>query len=284
MSVQPLFKKPKDVRYVDMAIAIDNEFYSDSCDYDKMYTYMYLLSYMLACKKRYFSEIRDYEEFSAYFALSVFNRMTNPNKPRLKSVLNYMKSVMYFRKTEYECQRHHEVINQDFNPEFDSYEYIEGMRTQLERHNADLILKGIEDLAKDIPGAIRRAVPMVFRHDKAMCHNIYKSCLLSLVNRFTLLSTDEEKLQARLANPSFNEVDYYLRHMQKDDYIILWHLEPEMKNVIGVIMNKLDRWIIDEIRSMSSKVKINDDELNWIMASSFGIGGKNIAADYSRCE
>ena len=37
---QKLFNKPDDVRYVDMCIYIDNNFYTDHCDYNKAYTYM----------------------------------------------------------------------------------------------------------------------------------------------------------------------------------------------------------------------------------------------------
>mgnify|MGYP003328814068 CR=1 FL=1 len=66
--MNPLFKKPKDVRFVDMAIWIDEHIYDEDCDMDKAFTYMYLLAYMLASKAKYFKNINDYDGFAYFLA------------------------------------------------------------------------------------------------------------------------------------------------------------------------------------------------------------------------
>jgi len=76
---------------------------------------MYLLGYMLASKAKYFTNIDDYDGYACYLAYDTFSRMKNPSKVRIKSVLNYMKSVMYFRKMSYQNETFAEIIDPVYN-------------------------------------------------------------------------------------------------------------------------------------------------------------------------
>ena len=89
------------MRYVDLAIYIDNNIYEEDCDKEKIFEYMYVLAYMLASKARYFNNSEDYDGFATFLAYSTYQRMFDTDKARIKSVLNYMKSIMYFRKISY---------------------------------------------------------------------------------------------------------------------------------------------------------------------------------------
>ena len=48
------YTKPKGVTYTQMAIKIDDMAYSDSCDDELLFEYLYHLSFMLAYKAKYF--------------------------------------------------------------------------------------------------------------------------------------------------------------------------------------------------------------------------------------
>ena len=82
---------------------------------DKAFTYMYLLAYMLASKAKYFKNLNDYDGFAYSLAFSTYSRYMDPNKKKIKSVLNYMKSIMYFRKLTYDRETFCEVINPEYN-------------------------------------------------------------------------------------------------------------------------------------------------------------------------
>ena len=76
---------------------------------------MYILAYMLACKAKYFNNVDDYDGYAYYLAYSTFQRMSNQKLDRLRSVLNYMKKIMRFRKSTYQKETFTEVINPDYN-------------------------------------------------------------------------------------------------------------------------------------------------------------------------
>lgn len=76
---------------------------------------MYIIAYMLASKKKYFTNIDDYDGYAQYLAFSTYTRMTNADKNQIKSVLNYMKSIMRFRKIGYQKETFSEVIDSEYN-------------------------------------------------------------------------------------------------------------------------------------------------------------------------
>lgn len=89
------YTKPKGMKYTDLCIYIDNNIYKPNCDINLIFQYMYIIAYMLASKAKYFTNLDDYDEFAYYLALAAYKRMTDKDKVPIKSVLNYMKSIMY---------------------------------------------------------------------------------------------------------------------------------------------------------------------------------------------
>ena len=101
-------KKQPPMRYVDMAIYVDNHVHDKNADTDKIFEYLRILSEMLAVKRRFFSKPADYYKFSKYLASLVYVRMTDKRQwlPKddpnyitpIKSCLNYIKQVLYVKK------------------------------------------------------------------------------------------------------------------------------------------------------------------------------------------
>lgn len=270
---QKLFNKPDDVRYVDMCIYIDNNFYTDHCDYNKAYTYMWFIAYMLAAKQKLFNNVNDYEDFASMLAYSTYQRMTNKNKSEIKSVLNYMKSVIHFRKMTFESQKQQKIIDSKFD-DFDSMAYVERLKSVYESSNRDALFDGVKETLERVPSIIKDCIPKVFKSDKVEYNNIYISSLLSFINRITLPSVYDEKLKVKLDSmPHFNEVKYYKKYLDND--IILWHLPDSMEMVIVTIINKANGIIINEINDLTDSVKLSESDFNGIMASGFIEGGTN---------
>ena len=270
---QRLFIKPQGLKYTTMAMWIDENFYQEDCDYDTAYTYMYLIAEMLAYKQNYFRHRNDYEEYSAILAQSTFNRMKDETKTPIKSVLNYMKSIMYFRKAAYDQQRCQELIKPEYDTEWDSQLFYDNLRESLENQNRERVIDAMHYIIKDVPSFIKKAIPRVYKSDKLLYNNLYKSCLLSLLNRFTLPEQFANRLDEKLASsPSFDEVNYYRRHMEDD--LLYWHIGKQYESVIIVVLNKVIRKITISVRDLISS-DITDDELSFIASSTLTTGGSN---------
>ena len=275
MANQKLFTKPTDVRYVDMCIWIDENFYKEDCDYNKAYTYMWLLAYMLAAKQKYFNDQSDYEEFASILAYNTYQRMMSKDKSKVKSVLNYMKSILYFRKVAYDSQKQQKIIDPKYD-NFDSVGYVERCKSSYEDLENDRLFEGVVETLQEVPSIIRKNIPRVFKHDKVEYENIYISCLLSFIDKITLPCVYDDKLNHKLeSSPNFDEVKYYKKYL--DDNIILWHLPDSMSVVVMTIINKVNNIIVNEINELTDEIKISDEEFNGIMSSGFIEGGSNEA-------
>jgi len=267
--MNPLFKKPKDVRFVDMAIWIDNNIYKEDCDMDKAFTYMYLLAYMLASKAKYFNTITDYDGFAYFLAYSTYSRYKDQSKKPVKSVLNYMKSIMYFRKLTYDRETFCEVINPEYNTNWDENKYKNSRINSLESQNrTNLIQLSIQDIFSDIPKIIFKNIPRIYFSDNLIKNNIYKSTLLSLLSSYTLPQEFQIKLQKKLEEKStFDEASFYKKHLTKD--IILWHLPDSMESVVRLVINKTNQDLIELIRGLSDEIKVTEYDLDLMFKSAY---------------
>ena len=108
-----MYVKPRNIRYVDMAIWIDAHAYTDDCDEETLYEYIYHLVRMLAYKRKMYQTANQYDGFILYASSRYYLRITDkrqfetnedgtPVLPKLKSILNYIKKTIYPTKIDYE--------------------------------------------------------------------------------------------------------------------------------------------------------------------------------------
>ena len=71
------YMKPKELKYTDLAIWIDNNVYSGTFDVETCYKYLYLLCAMLTAHLGFFRYEKDLDEFSLFVASGLYNRLTN---------------------------------------------------------------------------------------------------------------------------------------------------------------------------------------------------------------
>ena len=113
------YNKPDNITYVEMCIFFDNNIYSDTRNDTILYQYLYHIIYMLACKKRYFNSFVEYDAFALYMATKVYLRYINPEhqgeEDRIKSVLNYCKTLLYPTKVDFQKETYSEIFGSDPN-------------------------------------------------------------------------------------------------------------------------------------------------------------------------
>lgn len=256
-----LFKKPRGVRYTQMAMWIDENIHKDEFDENKAFEYMYLLAQMLAYKHQYFRDPNDYEGFSCYLAYAVYTRLSDKNKPPIKSVLNYMKAIIYFRKVAYEQEHYIEIIDSTYNKSFDSDVYREKNIAAIESENRPMIESNVLDILKMVSKTIYNCIPVNYKADKLVYENIYKSTLLSMLYKFTLPNNKQEAFNRRLkSGKNFNLVNYYRSNIK--DEIKLWHLDESMTDVVRLVINKVNRSIVNEVKEVIDYYKISEKQFN----------------------
>ena len=266
------FQKPKGMKYTDMCIYIDGIVARGNPTDDeqnKIFEYLYHLAFMLAHKKKYFNRSYYYEEFAMYFATEVLYRLFfNPrlNKrdengelvlPPIKSVLNYMKSVIYGRKVEFE-QKFYSQKYAEFEDGNYLYSFNENPYEFLKESHISLYLKGLSKTVKKIVYDKN-----FYRNDKLTMKNIYLSVLLTTLNSVTFSIEDKQRLEN-----TYSSMDSKYRLLtrlyakNRDNALILYHLDKSFEPYIKVLSNKVFNSIKSDLAELSSQnYSISNDSI-----------------------
>ena len=271
-----LFQKPKDMKYTDMCIYVDKIVARGNpteAEQNTIFQYLYHIAFMLAHKQKYFNASHYYDEFAIYFATSVMQRLFynprlsevdengDPVLAPIKSVLNYMKNVCYPRKVEFEQENY----SQKYTETFDTREWSQSFnRDPYEEVKETDILFYLRDLPKTIKYLIYEH--NFYKNDKVMMKNIYLSCLLSFLNIITFSEADKEKFET-----AYTSVDAKYRLLAKiyaknrTEGIILYHLDAEYEDYIRVLVNKIFRYLKQDIMEISNQYTISDEVMTNIL-------------------
>ena len=238
------YSKPSNMSYTDLAIWIDNNAYSKDVDELKLYKYLYLLSEMLARQYGYFTNNDLYDTFALFSASRLLLRIRGkvqqiipnvedaPDAIKIKSILNYMKKVIYPYKVDFDSEykmvpdEDVEIISlgrinvaESLSDSNDVYDMFELVNT----------LQSTPQLVKDYLSRIPRS-----KHS-AEWNNIYISCLLTLIDQMTLTSK-----QVRAVRAAGNEniyLDIIKENLNKAP--ILYHLEDTWEDYIRVLVREV---------------------------------------------
>lgn len=275
-----IFKKPKDVRYVDMCIYIDEKLKQQNISEEEsslIYEYLYHIIYMLSVKNKYFNKEVYYDEFAITLATDVFHRLfTNPKlneldengQPKLtkiKGCLNYIKAILYGRKVTFEQQNYSqkyidmEYINSDAScTNITSYSYSrDNMQFNL---GLDMSMY-LDTLSKTIKHFLYTNSP--YKKDKLLMKNIYISCIISILKSILFTINDEEGIENKYTKP-----DAKFRYLCKeykqnrDNCVTLYHLPHKYKDYITLLVRQLYTLIGKDIQELcSTSISIPEDVL-----------------------
>lgn len=236
-----LSKKPP-IKYTEMAMYIDKYIYSDNCDEEKVFLYLYHLALMLAYRSKLFKRPEYYEDFAVMFAEDMYIRLKNPKQKMVKedgspkmhkltSVLNYMKKVLYGRKVTFEqsyysqslstiAELEEELIVSNLNAANQIYKYTRDYNEveTVECLNSINII--IRDYIDSIPHLTNRKER----------ENIYMSCLLTISYLF------DNSIRAGRPAHNINKVILFHLNTDMEDYILVLcrRLLHEIENIFQI--------------------------------------------------
>lgn len=287
------YNKPYGVKYTDMAIYID-EYFPRLIKHEVMdeefhevesriYEYLYHLVFALSYKSGFFTKLEYYDEFALYAAgqlyMTMLKRWESDGKivrgkevKPIKSCLNFIKSVLFPLKVNYQKDAFRTV----FNPEV-------GHNTQkLEQNLKDAVQseysiprKEAYQLAvDDLPGLVIDAMSNVpFKKNTIMYNRLYKSLILSLLSELTLSNKHKKKAE-KLTEENWKEYEKKLSKLtefykENENDILLWHLPEDYANYVKILVVYLKKGFSERLNYYMHREDLSDDTLDSILKTAY---------------
>ena len=280
-----MYEKPKDVTYTQMAIYIDQHAYDENQSEEKdnlIFEYLYHLIEMLAYKAKFFTRNQYYNDFALYVASSVFMRLKNPKQfqynelgqpkiKRVKSILNYIKTILYPKKVDFEQEYYDQSFKSLANQNNDSmisygYAFSDYLIDQIDGfYQVDFNL-----CLDSITATIKQYIfSTPFKNDSVFVMNLYFSCLLTFLSSITPRNIDLNRIaNLKLKQHREYELDDLLENQFHLDDVILFHLDNNYKKYVYVLTKKIKHLIATDLslilndelgsESMLKSILIND--------------------------
>lgn len=280
-----MYEKPKDVTYTQMAIYIDQHAYDENQSEEKdnlIFEYLYHLIEMLAYKAKFFTKNQYYNDFALYVASSVFMRLKNPKQfqynelgqpkiKRVKSILNYIKTILYPKKVDFEQEYYDQSFKSLANQNNDSmisygYAFSDYLIDQIDGfYQVDFNL-----CLDSITATIKQYIfSTPFKNDSVFVMNLYFSCLLTFLSSITPRNIDLNRIaNLKLKQHREYELDDLLENQFHLDDVILFHLDNNYKKYVYVLTKKIKHLIATDLslilndelgsESMLKSILIND--------------------------
>lgn len=271
------YKKPNNVTYTQMCMWIDENAYKDNCDQQKMFEYIYHIILMLARQNSYFNNSQYYDDFALQAATRVFLRYQNPKQfeqedgqaqlPKIKSVLNYIKSIIYPMKVDFQQDN---FIQNQAPPDIDiqndpTINFKNLLQESVDELNVCEFVLNLNDIVKT-SRAFLKNIP--YKHNSSEWYNIYTSCMLSLLNSVTLNNKSLSRIKS-MGNSIYAkpEVINKLYKAEQEDFVILYHLDDKMHDYIKVLTTRLRHAIAKDLTYCMNKYVPTEISIQNLMLS-----------------
>lgn len=264
-------------KYVEMCQIFDKEFYEEDRDNAKLFKYLYLIFYMLACKENYFKKFEDYDGFAQLAATVVFVRFQRKLEKgeRVKSVLNYAKSSKRFLRIMYQNQTFATIIGPEMG--VDTSAITEEFKRSVQADYQFGLDEDISEILDGTPNAIRDAIDcLVYSKDRVMRQRVYISSLLTLLDNITLSNQQLQDLRlltkAKKAKPATTEEIVGAFAKNREEKPLSWCLPDGQENVVRAVVNKARKDMSKSINDVTADYALPDDVFDSIMSSAYAEG------------
>lgn len=268
------YKKPSNIRYWECAKYIDKNIHSPDRDENKLFEYMYHLFYILAVKSRFFQTSSDYDNYAIYGATQLFLRYKKEEDPKctlkpIKSSLNYIKSILYPLKVNYQKDAFGQIFQKDALEGEVPTQLIDDKTNEVRALNNNLLQVEYTHCITQITSTIKMVLNSTpYKDNPKMLHNLYLSCLLTFINTITM----SKKNLKRFVNkenrylPVDNLINQIYTEENKDN-TILYHLDKSMTNYVSTLVNLMKKEIVKDLRYIIGSYELPDSVIKAILVS-----------------
>lgn len=250
------FKKPDNMSYTDMCIYIDNNVYTENADETTIYEYIYHIVYMLAKQGQLFNKNHYYDDFAIYGANRVYFRLTNPKQwqekddgsgfkmDKIKSVLNYIKNILYPLKVDFEQSEYCQVISKDAYPQEVNYNFSNVLGDEIDRLTFCEFTLLFNDIGKTCK-AFLQTIP--YKSNSSEWLNIYTSVMLTFLNSVTLTNKRKRRLQHLTNTMRLTDNHLIEAYEKENNEVVLFHLDDSMSDYILVLARQLKNLVAKDL-------------------------------------
>ena len=260
-----IFPKPK-LKYTEMAMYVDDKINSDSYpteeELESIYIYLYHIIRMLAYKHKYFTKTYYYDDFSLTVAADMMNRFIynpklyqldeqgNPKMEKIKSCLNYIKSVLYGRKVAFEQK----AYSQKISPQSENINLTDfSFANQIRSSNREIINSNINLYLNDLGKTISNYIDQICIYKDVMIKkNIKISCYLSLLGSVIFTESVVDDVVSKYKTPKA-KYSYLcgVYERNRENSIVLYHLDESLRNYIVVLVRRIYGLIESDIKLLN---------------------------------
>lgn len=270
------------VSYTQMCIYFDKHIHDspEVRDDTTLYHYLYQINYMLACKKKYFRNYDDYDGFASFASTKIYMRILNnagnPNskcKP-IKSILNYMKSVLYPLKVDYQNEHFNQVIKPNEKKGISTDKITTSIKDSIQSDYMWGLERAVLEDIRYLPHGIMKVIDETqYRNQPVMRKRLYMSCLMTFLSSVTLSNPNLDRLSKYDTKSKNSECrDEFLSSLyqnEKENSLTLWRLPPEMSGLVNVLTNRVRERFVLDLKESESSLELTDDVLSAIMMTSY---------------
>lgn len=252
-----------------MAMWIDENYSEDSCDDVKLYEYLYHLLYMIAHQHNYFKTLDQYDDYALQGASKLFLRLKDkrqfgetPILKPIKSILNYIKTISYPYKVDFEQTTYIETSQETLILHSDTLSlsnYIAEESDIFDKIDFQESLDSIDLIVKDY----LKKIP--YNKNTAEFKNIYISCMLTLLNSITVAAENINKISNQLNILDSTLTRIYKKSRYEDP--ILYHLPNSMSNYIRVLVRELEHAVAKELSTATHSQISSETSIKNLIAS-----------------
>lgn len=218
-----------------MAQWVDQNISNPERDNNKLVEYVYHISYIKSKRAGIFSDYEAYDDFALFCVSKFLIRISNQQEAPVKSVTNYLKTVLEPWRAEYireYCSGSADAEVYDFNL-CDFGDYLIDCSSQQEYNSFDFYCLKISDVV------IQHLKTIPRKRNSAEWSNICASCLLTLQDRITTAS--------KLCTTSKGKDSSGIIRQLKLKPPVLFHLDESFSTYVSVLVNECIHAISVEI-------------------------------------
>lgn len=277
--------------YIDKHIPDIAESYKNPEIETNVFNCIYKICYMIACKKKYFegpTSFQNYDDFALFAATEFYSMFKSKYvkkgeisrgkevKP-IKSSLNMIKRVLPSFLVEYTKKYFYQMYRDEWGDEEDNL-----ARKELERKKKAAVsnyiktdvtnsynyrvVEAVESTCSNVPYIIKEILQNTpYKNDKVTQERLYKSCILSFINSITLPNEILDKVEN---NMKFEQLNKKFKK-ERDNCIILWHLDEKMAPYVGIILTRIREAFVKEVKEDIEINSLDETTLNDILSTAY---------------
>lgn len=239
-----LFDKIEGLKIVDMCKYVDENVYRDDLtenDKNLIFKYLYFIVYSISKSHKILCYESDYDNFSMYLAEWLYFRLVNneQNLPPIKSVKNYVDTVLLKRKIRWQLSEKYKTVFDDYLTEdenkkttLDVNAYMSKLRDEVDSTNTVILSNDVKKEIRDLPALIDKEVEKTaYTLDEQVKHNLSISIMLTFISS-----------------------------LNKKDEVICWHLDNAMfKDYVLLLLRRVKRAFVENVNYLKTKNEVCED-------------------------